>query len=298
MSVLTMVCKLNLAKLMTLLLFICLPKTFSQNYYPLSVSNKWYYESSTVAHKEFFVEKDTLLSNGNKYFKLNKPDLLGGQYLRVDSEYVYYYDQNDNKEAAFFKINGEVGDYTEPFLLDYGKVEITSIETTFVFGVYTKIISYDLHSWALTQIKLSEKFGIIKALFYNDPPNPWPWYIYDITGCKISDTTYGTLVSINAKEELISEFNLYQNYPNPFNPTTKISFTIPNVVDALNASTTFVSLIVYDILGREIPTLINKENLTGYNEVEFDASNLSSGVYFYRLSFGEYSMTKKMLLIK
>jgi len=97
---------------------------------------------------------------------------------------------------------------------------------------------------------------------------------------------------------LSHEFILNQNYPNPFNPTTKISFTIPYVEDALNASSTYVRLVIYDILGREISTLINKENLNGHNEVEFDASHLSSGVYFYRLIFGEYSITKKMLLIK
>jgi hypothetical protein len=85
-------------------------------------------------------------------------------------------------------------------------------------------------------------------------------------------------------------FNLYQNYPNPFNPQTKITFSVPE--------DSKVNLIVYDILGKEIKTLVNDNLTAGKYEVEFDAGNLSSGIYFYRLSAGKNSETRKLQVIK
>ncbi len=102
----------------------------------------------------------------------------------------------------------------------------------------------------------------------------------------------------------LKSFQLYQNYPNPFNPVTKISFTIPTSL--LNSSPyqgegnreRSSSLIVYDILGRKIATLLNEEMDPGYYEVAFNGSNLSSGIYFYKLSTPNYSETKSMVLLK
>jgi hypothetical protein len=93
--------------------------------------------------------------------------------------------------------------------------------------------------------------------------------------------------------EVPLKYNLDQNYPNPFNPTTTISFTLPQ--DG------FVTLKVYNLLGQEIATLVNREEMSeGLNEVDFDASTLSSGVYFYRLivNDGKFQEVKKMMLLK
>jgi len=88
-----------------------------------------------------------------------------------------------------------------------------------------------------------------------------------------------------------TEFELLQNYPNPFNPSTNISFSIPTASE--------VSLKVYDLLGREVATLINNERMqAGLQSVTFDAGHLSSGVYIYQLTSGQNTSTKKMLLIK
>jgi len=96
------------------------------------------------------------------------------------------------------------------------------------------------------------------------------------------------------------KFSLSQNYPNPFNPSTTIKYSIPSVQTPLlgGAGGGFVSLKIYDILGREIATLINKEQKAGNYEVNFNASKLSSGVYFYKLQAGNFSQTKKLLLLK
>jgi hypothetical protein len=93
-----------------------------------------------------------------------------------------------------------------------------------------------------------------------------------------------------SNDELLTDIFLFQNFPNPFNPTTTIKFSIRNL--------DFVTLKVFDILGKVVATLVNKEMVPGTYEVKFDGSNLSSGIYFYRLQTGNFSNTKKLLLIK
>jgi len=100
------------------------------------------------------------------------------------------------------------------------------------------------------------------------------------------------------EEEIIAkEFMLFQNYPNPFNPATKIKFTLPSVGDEYIRPRQ-TQLIVYDILGREVQTLVNEVKAPGTYEVRFNASQLSTGVYYYRLTYGKKYEIKQMLLIK
>jgi hypothetical protein len=91
------------------------------------------------------------------------------------------------------------------------------------------------------------------------------------------------------------KYRLYSNYPNPFNPTTRIKYTIPQDVKGEMVE---VSLKVYDAIGKEVATLVNEERPAGEYEFELDASDLPSGVYFYRLQSDNFVQTKKMLLLK
>jgi photosystem II stability/assembly factor-like uncharacterized protein len=115
----------------------------------------------------------------------------------------------------------------------------------------------------------------------------------------ILKTTTGGSVGINNQNENITNFRLEQNYPNPFNPTTKIKFSISplsrEVGEARGVSTT---LRVYNILGKEITTLVNKSLPAGEYEVTFDARNLPGEIYFYQLRAGDFMETKKMLFLK
>ncbi|PIZ99209.1 MAG: hypothetical protein COX77_02205 [Candidatus Komeilibacteria bacterium CG_4_10_14_0_2_um_filter_37_10] len=94
--------------------------------------------------------------------------------------------------------------------------------------------------------------------------------------------------SVVTKDDL--SFNLHQNYPNPFNPITNISFSLPN--------SSQVQLKIYDILGKEVTTLINEEKTAGNYQITFDGGKLTSGTYFYKLSAGSYTAIKKMVLMK
>ncbi len=89
---------------------------------------------------------------------------------------------------------------------------------------------------------------------------------------------------------LPSETKLFSNYPNPFNPTTTIKYQLKEPG--------FVTLKVYDILGKEVASLVNENEGAGYYKVNFDANNLSSGFYIYRLRVNNYVESKKMLLTK
>ena len=107
----------------------------------------------------------------------------------------------------------------------------------------------------------------------------------------------GNPSDVKSSELIINKFELHQNYPNPFNPTTTISFTIPSSTEYYSVLQN-VSLKVYDILGREVATLINENKPAGVYNLQCTLNNASSGVYFYTLKAGTFSETKKMILTK
>ena len=108
---------------------------------------------------------------------------------------------------------------------------------------------------------------------------------------------YSNIVEVEKDLGIPQEFKISQNYPNPFNPSTTIKYEIPGQARNDNVN---VTLKVYDILGREIATLVNQQQKAGYYEVQFTANNeqLTSGVYFYQLRAGSFTETKKMILLR
>jgi len=105
--------------------------------------------------------------------------------------------------------------------------------------------------------------------------------------------TFTTVCPTGVKQissEIPAEYKLYNNYPNPFNPSTNIKYQITN--------NKFTTLKIFDVLGREVKTLVNEFQKAGVYEVSFDATDLTSGIYFYRLQSGDFNEVKKMILIK
>jgi len=111
-----------------------------------------------------------------------------------------------------------------------------------------------------------------------------------IDNVKLTGFVTVTDVKEEESERIPNNYELSQNYPNPFNPSTTIRYSIPNSGK--------VKLVVYDVLGREVKTLINQEQNAGTYSVDFNAEGLSSGVYFYRLSSGQFSETRKLILLR
>ena len=115
---------------------------------------------------------------------------------------------------------------------------------------------------------------------------------YDGSRTELWNAIEKRFVTSVANEKVIAEpkFLLSQNYPNPFNPSTTISYEIPKAG--------FVWLKLYDVLGREVATLVNEEKIAAKYDIEFKANILASGVYFYQLRAGEFVQTKKMVLLR
>ena len=99
-----------------------------------------------------------------------------------------------------------------------------------------------------------------------------------------------TSIEENQNTSIPQVFSLHQNYPNPFNPITTINYQISEF--------SIVTLKVYDLLGREVTTLVSKQLLPGNYSVRFDGSNLASGIYIYQLNAGSFISTKKLVLLK
>ncbi|MBI3195177.1 MAG: T9SS type A sorting domain-containing protein [Ignavibacteriae bacterium] len=123
------------------------------------------------------------------------------------------------------------------------------------------------------------------------------FFVNQNTGWAVGDsgiilkTTSGGVLSVEQRDDLIpSQFTLSDNYPNPFNPTTKISFSIPAM--------SFVSIKIFDVLGKEVATIVNEELSAGNYTQEWNAQGIESGVYFYQIQAGTYVETKKLILLR
>lgn len=106
----------------------------------------------------------------------------------------------------------------------------------------------------------------------------------------VSNFALVTPVIVAQNEKVPKEFALHQNYPNPFNPVTTIKYDLPK--------NSFVRLILYDVTGREVNTLINEYMSAGYHEINFTSENMASGVYFYKIEAGDFVSQKKMVILK
>jgi len=142
-------------------------------------------------------------------------------------------------------------------------------------------------------------------------------YVFAGTGSSGMISEYGAGVWRRLRSEMLagvetpvgrlpSAFELNQNYPNPFNPSTRISYSVPPLAgrdlvrgaDGQLTAVSFMSLKVYDVLGREVATLVNEEKRPGTYTVRWDATGLASGMYYYRMESGGFIETKKLLLLR
>jgi photosystem II stability/assembly factor-like uncharacterized protein len=153
-------------------------------------------------------------------------------------------------------------------------------------------------------IYLSDDGGVTWISFSSGIPGTTRvWSLAVSSDCIFAGTDKGVwrlplseiITEVKNIAELPKDFSLEQNYPNPFNPSTKIKYSIPSVGTRRGV---FVQLKVYDVLGNKVATLVNEEKPAGTYEVTWNASDLPSGVYFYRIQAGSFVETKKMTLLK
>ncbi|HED05512.1 MAG TPA: T9SS type A sorting domain-containing protein [Ignavibacteria bacterium] len=250
--------------------------------------------------------------------------MVNGEYILLFSKKGYnseYYNNVNKWEDSFvFNLNGnkfiDADDVSLTQVNPFGGVisgKISSGSDSLLSGALVSAINTS-DSTISTSISTYNGGYTIPSLVNND-------YVIQASKIKYKTTQYpvkieidmnsqptfnGANIAINAvnitdikdkNNKTPSSFTLFQNYPNPFNPVTTISYSIPNA--------SFVTIIVYDVMGREVATLIGKNELPGEHSVNFDASNLSSGIYLYQLKVvpvssqaGDFLQARKMILLK
>lgn len=286
-------------------------------FYPLQIGNKWFYErldysldwitGNTIIDTSYFQRRVIGLvnkPNGKKYYKIDDYNfyekLKIENFERIDSStgIVYRYDEtldSTNYECVIDDLMLEQGNIFNTSRLYPGYNPIGMIfENEDYFhdwGSYRKRNGFSGGSFGAEYYSLTQGIGLDSV--FVSLIDAFDAHI-DIKGCVIDGVVYGdtTLTDIDGCPEplLPTHFVLGQNFPNPFNPTTKITWQSP-----VSGKQT---LKVYDVLGNEVATLVDEIRNSGIYEIDFDASKLSSGVYFYQLKAGDFLQTKKMILIK
>lgn len=280
------------------------------SYDPIDKGNKWIYsriEKGSPAEPEMkYLEvkeviKDTVIDS-------RKCKKIANYYYNryYHSSVSYVYEQIDTVMGfTFFKENGTPFHTGEE--LNFNIIGGKMIASRYGIDSFTTLLSDDPISLFNSQ-RSNKVFNSINA----DSTHS---YTYSLTyslgltsctevsgtstisktllGCKIKNKVIGdtsTIVSVNDAALSPSEYNLFQNYPNPFNPETVIKYSV--------SQPGHVSIAVFDILGNEVKQLVNENKNTGNFEVKFNSAGLSSGVYFYRMKSGNFSSTKKMILLR
>jgi sugar lactone lactonase YvrE len=152
------------------------------------------------------------------------------------------------------------------------------------------LVKFDGENWTVYNTSNSGlPSNFVWAIVIDNAGNKW---IGTYDGGLAVYSEGGVILDVKGENrvEIPTKFALYQNYPNPLNPATKIKYTVPEE--------SFVKISIHDVLGKEIATLVNERKLAGSYELEFNASNLTSGVYFYTMKAGNFIETRKMVLIK
>lgn len=273
-------------KQIAILLFILLPRMNAQDLFPLEVGNSWTYcGSSDTVHKRIYLVTDTVNIGNKKYFlyghiSLDKDtirkDIHGNIWISINGIDHLWFD--------FTRDSGDV--YTFPFNdTSYSfNVEVSKYLTVKTHnGTYTNCVRFDFDIPQIIDDEISYTFapgiGLIKQ-----------------RGAWRDDLLYSAIINglplrvPEGQSTFPSSFALMQNYPNPFNPTTTIDYEL--------RTSGFVTLSIFDMLGRELKTLVNKRQDAGKYSVDFDGRDLMSGIYFYSLKSGNYSSIKKCVLLK
>lgn len=276
--------------------------SFALSFYPLQDGNVWqyYYSNPWAPASGYFYRKvlhDTLMDNGKNYKVIVSNYSPIYTFERVDSltAIVYRY-KNDltipSQEIEIDSLRADQGDWMRTYrFIDPMPPDSVAhtfcrvIDSSSVFESKRRIKHFEYDFAGVEDYDLAEGFGLFH--WSNKLPGDNYFLIYAL----VNGITYGT--EVHVEDNYVSdtrEFKLYDNYPNPFNPSTTIQFRIPRE--------SFVLLKVFDVLGKEVSTLVNERRSQGLYTVKFDGSNFASGIYFYRLQAGTMVESKKLIVLK
>ena len=283
-------------------------------YYPLQIGNRWEYEdkfedfqkdTTTLSYFTVEVIGDTMMPNQKRYqilLKKSLPDTIAQEYFyeRIDSTSlnIYRYDINDDLHDSdeFFidslrliitggEFMGVSRYHNIPFtLITYrGSSEdrVLNYPTTLQqFHANDIVLVFGFEYWFAKGLGLFQ--GLLRETLWRNPIT----LIY----AEINGQSFGNPVGVKQPTVENIDFRLYQNFPNPFNPSTTIQYELPTSGE--------VELSLYNILGEKVRTVFNGFQTTGIHKIEFQARDLSSGVYIYEIKSGRLIERKKLLLLR
>ena len=285
-----------------------------REYNPLQVGNVWQYRD---AESNFYtvtkVVQDSVI-NGKLYFKK-----IYYEFYPPAIDFIAWERNDTTRSGVTFMLDFEDvnqnGDYTEELPLDSLENPFWSEYTTYkysfhypnAFGFFPGIKQVHVKDTSWVQIDgdtvISRYFEILGLFMGETIIERFGIYSYRMespasicVGAIINGKQYGTIVNIDDYlEQAPAGFLLGNNYPNPFNPVTTLTYSVPKINHQPYAH---VKIIVYDALGRLITTLVDETKTAGNYSATFNAGNLSSGIYFYKIVSGSYSEIKKMVLLR
>lgn len=259
----------------------------SGKYFYLDTRDNEYVDNLLINPDLFFIYNVTQ----GKYFCFSKcgtppPPIENGSLVRV-SDIIGFTSKTDKLQNFWSNALVLVNNGNNRPKLMWGKYPNSSVVYYLIYrdesggGNFTHIATVNNSTYTYTDnsVTISQPG---QTIYYKVKP----------LGKEFTNTVSTTVIPFKIGTKLETEINysLSQNYPNPFNPSTEVSYSV--------AENAFVSLKVYDVLGNEIAELVNEVKESGNYSVSFNASSLSSGIYFYTLKANGYSLTKKMLLAK
>jgi hypothetical protein len=267
-----------------------------KEFYPLHIGDYWVYEGpsgSIPTTNSVRVLGDTLMPDGNIYFVSRLIDYhfqyTELNYRRIDSlGNVFYWEYWNNEPVQYFKFSNVVGDTLKSHLMST-VFRLNDKYINPITGLF-ELNNYLYPDLAYLQNDYDKGLGLYRIT--------GDLYLSECVGAYVNgELVWGdtTLTGINNDiNTSVSDYNLFQNFPNPFNPSTVISYQLPIAGKVI--------LKVFDVLAREVATLVNDEKPAGIYNVDFhsiaNGRQLANGVYFYQLKAGDYIETKKMILLK
>lgn len=251
----------------------------------------------------FFINANTGFVTGNAYSSpILKTTNTGGSWSIYNTNLqnlssIYFINENTGFAVGYKTILKTINcglAWSNIFTSNegLGKIFFSSANTGYAAGIYGELVKTTNAGSTWVRLHSLTRKNISTLYFINDLTG----YFAGGSGIILKTTSGGNLFGVKKINiEIPAIYSLYQNYPNPFNPSTKIKFEI--AADS-KGQTADVKLIIYDALGREVSVLVNEQLKAGEYEVEWNAQNFPSGVYFYRIVSGEFILTRKMVLIK
>jgi len=281
---------------------LCVTRGQSNSVYFANQNTGWasaFYTTDAGNSKGYILKTTNSGLNWNEQHKdslSNNTEINKIQFINVNTGFAI----GKGSYAKFFKttnsgVNWSITNFTHS---KYQSLFFIDQNTGWIAGASypdTSCIAYTSNggvNWILQKKNYS---AFVNNIFFINSLTGWA----AISNGGIMKTVTGGFTSVKKTENTLPDkFSLSQNYPNPFNPSTIIKFQIKKLSSPYALGGDLVKLIVYDILGKEVVTLVNEKINPGEYEVTFDGSRLPSGIYFYTLNTDNFKETKKMLLIK